>query len=225
MIKGDATYWHVFEGIGTTRQLMGSQGQVVDAYAYDAWGNDLVDPQSPIPNPFKYVGGSGYYADHDSGLMLLGKRYYCAGVGRFWSLDPAKDGFNWYGYGSGNPARYIDPTGLGCLDKGLNDPTCWWYWMRQRETWCEVSPWHCCMYSCFFQPVTWVAEVITWVILAIEKRLVGFIYMLVPEIIWIEGGKMPALVYRAVPIPIYKTVFVLTAKPILVTIVCSIYCL
>jgi hypothetical protein len=59
MTRNNESYWYGFEGIGTTRQLMGSQGQVVDAYAFDAWGNEITNPQSQVPNPFKYVGKEG----------------------------------------------------------------------------------------------------------------------------------------------------------------------
>ena len=112
MTRNNQSYWYGFEGIGTVRQLMGSQGQVVDAYAFDAWGNEITNPQSQIPNPFKYVGKHGYYLDTESALMLLGVRCYNAEVGRFVSLDPIKDGKNWYRYVSNNPCNYIDPTGL-----------------------------------------------------------------------------------------------------------------
>ncbi len=121
MTRNNQSYWYGFEGIGTVRQLMGSQGQVVDAYAYDAWGNELTSPQSPIPNPFKYVGKHGYYWDTESALMLLGVRYYASGTGRFVSLDPIKHKMNWYTYVAGNPLSNIDPTGkdpwviVGCV--------------------------------------------------------------------------------------------------------------
>jgi len=85
--------------------------KVVASYKYDAWGNDLTDPQSLIPNPFKYVGGLGYYSDKESGLKLLGVRYYDSQIGRFWSLDPMRDGRNWYGYVGNNPINLADPTG------------------------------------------------------------------------------------------------------------------
>jgi RHS repeat-associated protein len=112
MTRNNQSYWYGFEGIGTVRQLMGSQGQVVDAYAFDAWGNEITNPQSQVPNPFKYVGKHGYYLDTESALMLLGVRYYGAGIGRFISYDPAFDDRNWYIYAKVNPINYIDPKGL-----------------------------------------------------------------------------------------------------------------
>jgi RHS repeat-associated protein len=111
MTRNNQSYWYGFEGIGTVRQLMGSQGQVVDAYAYDAWGNEITNPQSQVPNPFKYVGKHGYYLDTESALMLLGVRYYASGIGRFVSLDPIKHKMNWYTYVTDNPLSNIDPTG------------------------------------------------------------------------------------------------------------------
>jgi len=112
MTRNNSSYWYGFEAIGTTRQLMDGQGQVLDAYAFDAWGNELTSPQSQVPNPFKYVGKHGYYLDTESALMLLGVRYYGNKTGRFVSLDPFKDEQNWYLYAKNNPIVYFDPSGL-----------------------------------------------------------------------------------------------------------------
>jgi RHS repeat-associated protein len=73
---------------------MGSQGQVADAYAFDAWGNEITNPQSQVQNPFRYVGKHGYYLDTESALMLLGVRYYASGIGKFVSLDLIKHRMN-----------------------------------------------------------------------------------------------------------------------------------
>jgi RHS repeat-associated protein len=58
------------------------------------------------------VGKGQYQTDNDSGLMLLGHRYYDASVGRFISSDPAKAGNNWYAYCANNPLRRTDRSGL-----------------------------------------------------------------------------------------------------------------
>jgi len=113
MTRNNQSYWYGFEAIGTVRQLMGSQGQVVDAYAFDAWGNEITNPQSQVPNPFKYVGKHGYYLDTESALMLLGVRYYGNRIGRFISLDPIMEGLNWYSYVGSNPVKNTDPCGAG----------------------------------------------------------------------------------------------------------------
>jgi len=60
---------------------------------------------------FGFIGGQGYQEDGDSGLMLLGHRYYDPATGRFLTRDSVKDGWNWYTYCANNPLRWIDPTG------------------------------------------------------------------------------------------------------------------
>jgi RHS repeat-associated protein len=53
----------------------------------------------------------GYQRDDDSGLMLLGHRYYDSSTGRFLSRDPIGDGSNWYSYCRNNPVALSDPAG------------------------------------------------------------------------------------------------------------------
>ena len=116
-----------FDGLGSVMQVTDGSQNIVASYKYDAWGNDLTDPQSPIPNPFRYVGGLGYYSDKDSGLKLLGVRYYYTGLGRFWSVDPIKDGVNWYAYVGNNPANFVDPSGLFWI---IDCFRCFYYWNK-----------------------------------------------------------------------------------------------
>jgi RHS repeat-associated protein len=61
-----------------------------------------------------HAGGFGYQQDSDSGLMLLGHRYYDPSTGRFLTRDPIKDGRNWHTYGGGDgaPTGFVDPDGL-----------------------------------------------------------------------------------------------------------------
>ena len=37
-------------------------------------------------------------------------------IGRFVTVDPVKDGLNWYAYAANNPLRYVDPNGLSPWD-------------------------------------------------------------------------------------------------------------
>jgi len=120
MTRGNESYWYSFEAIGTTRQLIDGQGQVVDAYAFDAWGNELTSPQSQVPNPFRYVGKHGYYLDTESALMLLGVRYYGAFNGFFLSRD-LMEGYS-YTYAADNPVRWIDPQGLQTTAPPVTEP-------------------------------------------------------------------------------------------------------
>jgi RHS repeat-associated protein len=110
-VRGTGASYYQYDGLGSTRQLTDANQAVTDAVSYDAWGN-VLSSSGTTTNAFKYVGSLGYYADNDNGLMLLGARYYGSGVGRFWSVDPAKDGRNWYQYANNNPVIRVDPKGL-----------------------------------------------------------------------------------------------------------------
>lgn len=73
------------------------------------------------PTPFGFVGKSQYQTDTDSGLQLLGHRYYDPSIGRFLSQDPIQDGDNWYAYCDNNPLGYADPKGLQAAQQGRGD--------------------------------------------------------------------------------------------------------
>jgi RHS repeat-associated protein len=67
-----------------------------------------------LNTPFGFVGGEGYQSDPDSGLMLLGARYYDPSIGRFISRDPIRyrgGDANLYRYCGNNPVNGIDPDG------------------------------------------------------------------------------------------------------------------
>ncbi len=78
---------------------------------YDAFGILTASTGTP-QGPFGFAGSYGYQEDKDTGLKLLGHRYYDPSTGRFLTRDPIKDGRNWYAYCGGNPLKGVDPTGL-----------------------------------------------------------------------------------------------------------------
>jgi RHS repeat-associated protein len=82
----------------------------------DAFGN-TVSRTGTNPTPFGFAGQWQYQADTDSGLMLLGNRYYDSEAGRFISKDPIKDGDNWYAYCGNNPLAWVDPEGRAPSEK------------------------------------------------------------------------------------------------------------
>ena len=81
------------------------------------------------PTPFGFVGAAQYQTDADSGLQLLGNRYYDSSIGRFISRDPAHAGMNWFAYCYNNPLTGIDPMGLdvgwGDIGRELLNPGNW----------------------------------------------------------------------------------------------------
>ncbi len=90
-----------------------------DTKRYDAFGM-LVASSGSNPTPFGFVGGAQYQSDADSGLMLLGHRYYDASIGRFISRDPIQAGTNWYAYCENKPINHLDKTGLWQLQFGVS---------------------------------------------------------------------------------------------------------
>jgi RHS repeat-associated protein len=54
-----------------------------------------------------------------TGLYYFEARYYDPEIGRFISVDPGKDGDNWYAYCRNNPVKYVDPTGKKVYGGGM----------------------------------------------------------------------------------------------------------
>ena len=88
-----------------------SSGTVTAERQYDAFGN-VIASSGAWASQFGNAGRFGYQEDPDSGLKLLGHRYYDSSSGRFLTRDPIKDSRNWYGYCKNNPVDSVDPTGL-----------------------------------------------------------------------------------------------------------------
>jgi len=55
---------------------------------------------------------AGHQLDENIGLYYAKARWYDAATGRFVSVDPVKDGLNWYVYAGNNPLGFIDSKGL-----------------------------------------------------------------------------------------------------------------
>jgi RHS repeat-associated protein len=92
------------------RQTSASQS-VASNVRWDAFGM-LASQSGTQSGPFGFAGDWGYQQDGDSGLTLLGHRYYDTSTGRFLTRDPVKDGRNWYAYCHNNPLKWVDPEGL-----------------------------------------------------------------------------------------------------------------
>jgi RHS repeat-associated protein len=55
---------------------------------------------------------TGKQKDSSTGLTYFNARFYMPELGRFLTMDPIKDGVNWYVYAVNNPLRYVDENGL-----------------------------------------------------------------------------------------------------------------
>jgi RHS repeat-associated protein len=108
---GGAWRYHMYDGLGSTRQLMlHSDQSITDTYSYEAFGN-LMSRTGSTPSPYQYVGALGYYQTGGS-LQQLGLRYYMPEVGRFMQQDPIGAGMNWHAYVGNDPVALVDPEGL-----------------------------------------------------------------------------------------------------------------
>jgi RHS repeat-associated protein len=105
------------EGRTKLRQVDAGSGNVVASYLFDGYGVRKVassDPTAP-QDPYSGYGGlAGYYADWETGLCLLGFRYYDVLAGRFLTRDPIgfEGGINLYEYVGNCPTMNQDSAGL-----------------------------------------------------------------------------------------------------------------
>ena len=109
--RGTVSKFYHYDALGSTRGITDSSQTATDSILYDGFGM-TVSRTGTTPTPFGFGANSQYQTDYDSGLMLLGHRYYDASIGRFISQDRAKDGRNWYAYCDSNPLNRTDPTGM-----------------------------------------------------------------------------------------------------------------
>ncbi len=105
------TTYNLNDRLGTASRQTDTSASTTATRTYDAFGLLLASTRTP-KGPFGFAGAHGYQEDSDSGLKLLGHRYFDASTGRFLNRDPAKDGHNWYGYCGNNPITGTDAIGL-----------------------------------------------------------------------------------------------------------------
>jgi RHS repeat-associated protein len=102
------------DGLGSTRLLTDAQGQVLNAYGYEAFG-ETVSQSGTASNKYQYAGEQ---FDAALGDYYLRQRFYDMSNGRFGRMDTYEGNqqdpltLNKYLYANGNVANNIDPTGL-----------------------------------------------------------------------------------------------------------------
>ena len=98
--------------VGTLRALVAPNGAVIKEIRRDSFG---VPYHDSFPNFALPIGFAGGLEDPDTGLVRFGWRDYDPTIGRFTSLDPAKDrrgDGDLYDYCQDDPVSRVDPTGL-----------------------------------------------------------------------------------------------------------------
>ena len=114
--RGGATFYYLFDGLGSVTSLTDVNGDIVASYKYDAFGKILAETGEAVENPYKFTGRE---QDEETGLYFYRARYYDATVGRFLSKDSLISEMrvtgNLYNYVDNNPVNLIDPSGHGWL--------------------------------------------------------------------------------------------------------------
>jgi len=107
LTDGTTVYYYGLDGHGNVANLTDRSGNVVNAYLYDPYGNSLGKTETAsIVNPWQYEGA---FYEPESGIYLMGARYYAPQLGRFLQQDPLGGG---YAYAGSDPCNNSDPTGL-----------------------------------------------------------------------------------------------------------------
>ena len=115
--SGGIAYEHT-DALGSVTDLTGSTGVPLawsEASPYGA----IRSAGAAVGAPADPFGFTGQFQDSPTGLYYLRARQYDPSIGRFLSTDPQPGGMadpyvSAYGYVSGNPVRYTDPSGR-CL--------------------------------------------------------------------------------------------------------------
>ena len=116
------TRYYVLDGLGHTRLLLDSSGNITDRYSYDAWGNPIEQVGTTF-NPFRWNAAYGYEWTPAIGLYHVGAREYDPRTARWLQKDPidiASGDPNLYRYCGNDPINAKDPSGLDWLDDAAN---------------------------------------------------------------------------------------------------------
>ncbi len=125
MDRGGQRYFYALDALNSVVALTDTLGNVVERYAYDAFGQPSIADASGAPLAASAVGNrfmfSGLEFDGETGLIHARYRDLDPRTGRFLQRDPAGyvPDFNLYRYVSNSPLAFIDPWGLS---KGVGQP-------------------------------------------------------------------------------------------------------
>jgi RHS repeat-associated protein len=116
------TYAHQ-DGLGSTRLVTSSNGNVSGTTQYDAFGA----PRNSSGTQYRF-GFTGEQLDSETGFIYLRARYMDPSQGRFLTKD-SFSGFvtqpaslQQYGYVANNPVNLTDPSGMTPCGDGPDDP-------------------------------------------------------------------------------------------------------
>ena len=119
LMRKDGEHYNIMtDHLGSTLGLVSEAGDVVEQYAYNAFGEmKIFDGQGaeiPASTLGNIYGFTGREMDSESDFYYYRARYYNPQTGRFLSEDPirfASGDFNQYRYVGNNPLDSRDPSG------------------------------------------------------------------------------------------------------------------
>jgi RHS repeat-associated protein len=94
--------------MGSIRSTTNEYGVLEDRYEYDAFGKPYKGDLTSGMN----LGYTGKPYDTATGLYNYGYRDYQPEAARFTTVDPVRDGANWFAYVNNDPVNWVDPWGL-----------------------------------------------------------------------------------------------------------------
>ena len=108
--SGTKYFFHQ-DQLGSTRALSDAFGRAAGSFSYNAYGHPT-SSTGPASTP---LGFARQYTDAESGLILMGARYYDPETGQFLTRDPRTPVTRQpYLYANGDPVNLTDPSGLQC---------------------------------------------------------------------------------------------------------------
>ncbi len=117
MKRAGVNSYYNYDGLGSTRQLTDSSGDVTVSYTYDSFGNKIASTGTSA-NTYGFTGEQQFNEADE--LVFLRERYYDPRIGRFLQMDPLGYELNVYVYCLNNPIIYVDPKGLACYKIKIN---------------------------------------------------------------------------------------------------------
>lgn len=106
--KDDDLMYFGKDNLGSVRNISFHNANDSVPLDYDAFG-------SAVNSFMVFQCGAGYNSkqyDKVSGFYNYGFRDYASSLGRFSSMDPIRDGHNWFVYTNSDPVNFYDPWGL-----------------------------------------------------------------------------------------------------------------
>ena len=112
MTNDSGTSYFGTDILGSVRSVTDKYGAVQSSYDYDAFGSPYL---GNLDNGMSF-GYTGKAYDAGTGLYDYGFRDYSPNSARFTTVDPIRDGSNWFSYVVNDPVNYVDPFGLKSND-------------------------------------------------------------------------------------------------------------